>query len=87
MGHSPLNDSPSIQHIQNYLWNLAINTLDQISNWDENSKAWIGWVFPNTPPHLEVDLVNLKATLHGISPLVKGRNTAFGGALLGQHSQ
>lgn len=77
MEQSPLTNSPSIHRIQNYLQTQGINTMDQISNWDEYSNAWNGWEFPIIPPHLEDDLANLKGMLHGVAPLSKGNQDSF----------
>ena len=77
MGLTSLSNNPNTLRIQNYLRGQGINTLDQISSWEENTNLWKGWTFPLMPPLLENDQKILKEMLHCAAPLNKDCQDSF----------
>eukprot|EP00253_Pinus_taeda_P036032 PITA_36032 len=72
MGLPPLNTIDEAIPIIHHLNCKDIQRLDQISKWDLNSGAWIGWEFPATPPVLDSSLKVLQNNLQNRAPIKKG---------------
>ena len=77
MGQIPIMDSPDTQNILHYYSNMGLKFLSQFSKWDAQTQMWIGWNFPNIPPHLEDELRNLQSYIHGSAPIKKDSIDGF----------
>eukprot|EP00253_Pinus_taeda_P007578 PITA_07578 len=77
MGLPPLNSIDEAIPIIHHLNCKGIQKLDQISKWDVNTGAWIGWEFPAIPPVLEPSLKVLQNNLQNRAPIKKGAADGF----------
>eukprot|EP00253_Pinus_taeda_P028450 PITA_28450 len=77
MGLPPLNTFDEAIPIIHHLNCKGIQNLHQISKWDENTGAWIGWEFPPIPPVLEPSLKIFQNNLQNRAPIRKGTTNGF----------
>eukprot|EP00253_Pinus_taeda_P003328 PITA_03328 len=77
MGLPPLNSFDEAIPIIHHLNCKGIQKLHQISKWDDNTGAWIGWDFPPIPPVLEPSLKILQNNLQNRAPIKKGAADGF----------
>eukprot|EP00253_Pinus_taeda_P014530 PITA_14530 len=68
----PMGSKAEAIPVINWLNDKGLYHLSQISKWDTNTHAWIGWNFPNPPNVLEASLNALKKLLHSKAPVQEG---------------
>eukprot|EP00253_Pinus_taeda_P022073 PITA_22073 len=77
MGLPPLITIEEAIPIIHHLNCKGIQKLHQISKWDDNNGAWIGWEFPPIPPMLDSSLKILQSNLQNRAPIRRGAIDGF----------
>ena len=72
MGDQPLNHNPGIKNIMDWAQNNNVNTLWDISSWEEdNVNTWKAWQIDNLPNWLSEEKDSLIHLLKGKAPAAK----------------